>query len=324
MVVTGAAGFIGAGLVARLRAEGHEVVALVRRPETGGPLEASGAHVRALDIRDPGALAAALHGAQGVFHLARARGHGIAPANVVQSVNVDGSRIVAEAAAAGGVGRLVLASSTAVYGTRYGSEPLTEDAPLRPDSAYARSKVAAEERVARAAGRGCQVVIARITAVLGPGCRSWLSLVRSVSRRTLPVIGDGANWHHPADVDDIVDGLVRCGVAPSPGPVYNLAGPDAVHARDLMTCIAEETGALPPRTIPAFPVDAWLALDRRLHRLTSLHLPRTAGPRFLTSDRRFDLSRARRELGYAPRIAVREAVRRTVAWYRAAGLLPTA
>lgn len=324
VAVTGAAGFIGTALVARLRADGHDVVALVRRPASAGALHAAGAEVRGGDVRDAAAVGAALAGTDVVCHLARAKGHGIAPAAVVQSVNVDGAGVVAAAAVRAGAHRLVLASSTAVYGSRRPGETLTEDAPVRPDSAYARSKVEAEARaLGEARARGA-VVIARITNVLGPAALSSLSLIRSVASGSLPVIGRGANRHHPADVDDIVDGLVRCVSSPAASGTYNLAGPEAITLRELLACIARATGARPPRTIPRAPVDAWLALDRGLHRLTSLHLPRTAGPRFLTSDRRLDLSRARRDLGYAPSIGVDEAVRRTVAWYRAAGVLPPA
>ena len=320
VVVTGAAGFIGSPLVDRLVADRHAVTALVRREPVDQSLRDRGVDVITGDVRDEQAVERAVSGAEVVYHLARAKGHGAAPASEVQSTNVDGTAIVADVSSRSGVRLLVNCSSVAVYGNRVRDAMIDEETPLHPDSAYGRSKVAAEALLRSRAHGGIAVVIARITAVLGPRCRSWLPLMRSIARHELPVIGAGANWHHPADVADIVDGLVLCGSSTSTG-TYNLAGPEPVTLRDLMTCVADTLGAKRPRSIPAAPVDWYLRLNSGVERYTGHELPRVAGASFLSSDRRFDLTRANRELGFQPKIAVREAVKRTVDWYRSEGLL---
>ncbi len=316
VALTGAAGFIGSPLVDRLVSDGHDVRVLVRRDYAERP----GVEVVTGDVRDAEAVERALRGAEVVYHLARARGHGASTAAEVQSTNVNGTEIVADVSARIGARLLVSCSSIAVYGHRC-SEAISEDTPLRPESAYGRSKAAAEALLRTRARDGFGIVIARITSVLGPRCRSWLSLVRSIGRHQLPVIGAGMNWHHPADVSDIVDGLVLCGSSGTRTATYNLAGPEPVRLQDMMTCIADELGAERPGSIPAIAVDWYLRLNSAVERYTGVDLPRVAGARFLSSDRRIDLARAKRELGYEPKIGVREAIRRTVEWYRSEGLL---
>jgi len=126
--------------------------------------------------------------------------------------------------------------------------------------------------------------------------------MRSVGRRRLPVTGAGVNWHHPADVADIVEGLALCAGPGRRSGTYNLAGPEPVQLRDLLGCIAEETGASRPRSIPATPIDWYLRLNSAIERHIGRDLPRVAGALFLTSDRQLDLTRARRELGFEPKI----------------------
>jgi nucleoside-diphosphate-sugar epimerase len=321
ILVTGAAGFIGSRLVDRLLAERHDVIAMIRREHPIRPLRDRGATVITGDVRDGEAVARAVRGAEVVYHLARAKGHGHSPAAEVESINVGGTGSVAKASAIAGARLLVHCSSAAVYGSRHPGQPIKEDEALHPDSAYARSKAAAEGLALAHAREGFAVTIARITAVLGPECRSWVPLMRSIGRRRLPIIGAGANWHHPGDVDDIVDGLVFCGTRGSQSAVYNLAGPEPVSLRELILHIAAELGAGPPRSIPGAPVDWYLRLNRALEAFTGRDLPSVAGARFLTSDRRLDLTRANHELGYQPKIGVRDAVRRTADWYRQQGLL---
>jgi len=321
VAVTGAAGFIGSPLVDRLLSERHDVTVLVRREPDDLLLRERGVSVILGDVRDEVTVGRAVRGAEVVYHMARAKGHGAMPASEVQSTNVAGTAIVADVSARSGVRSLVSCSSIAVYGHHLPDVPIDESAPLRPDSAYGRSKAAAEDSLRARTRDGFDIVIARISAVLGPGCLSWLSFVRSIGRRRLPVIGAGANWHHPADVADIVDGLVLCGRSGTRSATYNLAGPEPVRLRELMARIAEELGARPPRSIPAAPIGWYLRLNGVVERYTGKDLPSVAGARFLTSNRRFDLTRANRELGFQPKVGVREAVKRTVDWYRSEGFL---
>ena len=325
ILVTGATGFIGSHLVARLHAAGDSVRALVRKEPDASHLHMLGIEVVIGDVRDPAAVARATVGREVVYHLAKAVSR--APSAVLRSVNIEGTANVARAAIRAGVGRLVHCSTAAVYG-RVRTEPAVhEDMPLAPDSPYSHSKALAEQLVrAKDIRDALAVIVARITHVMGPRADSSLPLFQAIAGRRFRSIGGGENHHHPADVSDIVEGLLRCGtVAGAEGRTYNLAGNQPIRLREMIRLIAAELevgGPLPAR-LPAAPFRAYKRLNDMAVRITGSGLPRADGIAFLISDRILDISRARAELGYAPSVSVVETIHRTAEWYRQDGSLPS-
>lgn len=324
VAITGATGFIGSHLVDRLLADGHHITALVRQASVAAALEARGVKAVRGNVLGARDVEQTVDGNQVVYHLARAKGHGVSPGSEVHATNVEGTATVARLAARARVERLVHASSTAVYGTRVSRQPVSEDLSPNPDSPYARSKMLGERAALAHAGDQLPVVIARITAVFGPRCTSWIRLFRSIGAGQLRLIGRGDNWHHPADVADIVDGLVRCAtVGGLQGGFYNLAGPEPVRVRDLVRQIAEELNGVTdlPRALPRIPFEVYLGMSRLADRVLGVRLPRVDGVAFLTSDRILDISRATRDLGYAPTVNVADGITRTADWYRQKAML---
>lgn len=320
-LVTGATGFIGSHLIDRLLERGDEVTAFARPTADASALERQGVRVITGDVRDEREVESAVHGSDIVYHLARAKGHGARPMSEVKAVNLDGTSNVARAATRAGVQRIVYASSVAVYGSRPKRMRVLEDDALNPDSPYARSKADAEAALHEHAR--VPFVIARITSVLGPRCRSWLPIFKSVAAGRLRLVGGGTNRQHPADVSDIVDGLILCGTVGASGKAYNLAGPEAITIAELRQAIASElhSGVASPRSVPAVPIEMYLWISRAADRLVGVKLPRVDSIVFLTSDRVLDLSRAGKDLGYNPRIGVTDAITRTAEWGRSKGLL---
>lgn len=321
VLVTGATGFIGSHLVSRLLTRGDNVRVLVRTGTDASELGAGVEVVRG-DVTDAAAVARAVEGRQVVYHLAKAPGGSSKKA--LEQVNVIGTSHVARAAARANVERLVHCSSTAVYGHQPNKgPPLSEDAAIRPDSPYARSKALAEEAVWSYAER-LPVVVARITSVLGPRARGWLSLFRSVRSGRFRLIGTGNGYHHPADVSDVVEGLVLCAnTQVARGRTYVLAGPESTSLRAMIQLIREglSVDGPSPRALPASVFRCYLALNQLVD-MAGITLPRTDSIAFLLSDRILDISRARRELGYAPQVGIRQAIHRTVQWCYAEGFLP--
>jgi nucleoside-diphosphate-sugar epimerase len=327
VAVTGATGFIGSHLLERLLEDEHHVTTLVRNPVKIPLLKARGIAAIRGAVDDPASLERVMVGSDVVFHLARAKAHGTRPTEVF-AVNVDGTRNVVRAAVSAGVPRLVHCSSSAVYGSRPGLAKESER--VSPDSAYSRSKCEAEELVVNECGSSVAPVIARITAVLGPRCMSWLGLFRSAGAGKLRVAGDGSNMHHPADVSDIVDGLMRCAFTPAAaGRTYNLAGPEPLTIAELRRIMAEEVrraegapgSGVQPRSYSRSILDVYYHAGRVTDKLLGLRLPYFESVSFITADRVLDLTRAREDLGYVPRVGVREAVQRTVDWYTREGVL---
>ncbi len=326
VTVTGATGFIGTHLLQRLLDDGHAVTVIVRQPSAISSMRERGVTAIAGDVGDPASLESAMDGSEVVFNLARAKAHGTRPRDVF-AVNVDGARNVARAAAVSGVRRVIHCSSSAVYGSRAGL--VNEASPLRTDSAYARSKALGEQVVSEECG--ARAVIARITAVLGPGGRSWLPLFRSARAGRLRLVGEGSNKHHPADVSDIVEGLMRCAHANGAGGrVYNLAGPEPLsilRLRDALATAMQGPGAKPvrhPRAYPRSIIDLYYHAGRFSDRALGVRPPSFESVSFLTADRVLDITRAREEIGFVPSVDVMTAASRTVQWMRAEGLCGTA
>ncbi|MCB9732030.1 MAG: NAD-dependent epimerase/dehydratase family protein [Deltaproteobacteria bacterium] len=309
IVVTGGAGFIGSAAVVRLLARGDEVVvldALAELPYAAAPkrenLAWAAAHgpLRAIhgDVRDPAALAAALPGADAVLHLA---GLGSVPASrrlarLYHDVNVVGTASVLAGARAAGVGHVVVASSSTVYGDR-ADGPFREDDALAPaTSPYAASKRVMEAVCEAFARATPSVAVVRPFAVYGPRLRPDLALCRfalaALAGAPLPITGDLSAQRDWTYVDDVVDGLLAALDRRRAG-LWNLGAGAPRSLAEVVATLGELVGAeLPVTRLPPRPGDVALTWA--------------------------DRSRAVAELGLGPATELRVGLARTLAWYRAA------
>src|SRR5262249_39770312 len=157
-LVTGATGFLGAAVVARLRAEGITVRALVRRADT--PSEAD-ERVHG-DLRDPASLGRALDGVDWVIH-AGARVSTEGPWAELEAVNVHATEALIERVAQAGVRRMVHVSSLSVYAVPADGTIVSEDSPYEDGAGdrgfYARSKLAADQLASAAMQAGAPLTI---------------------------------------------------------------------------------------------------------------------------------------------------------------------
>jgi nucleoside-diphosphate-sugar epimerase len=322
VLVTGATGFTGGHLVRALRARGDDVRALVRDPSRAGGLAALGLDLVAGDLTDREAVAEAVRGVEVVYHIAAIYRQAGVREDVYRAINADAVRTVIEAAARAGARRVVHCSTVGVHGD-VEHPPAAEDAPLRPGDIYQATKLEGERAAAEAAARtGLEVVIARPTGIYGPGDRRLLKLFRGVARRRFVILGGGRVFYHLTYVDDLVEGFRLCAEVPqAAGRTYILAGPDVTTLNELVAIVAQEAHVPAPRLhLPVWPF--WLAgaaceaLCAPFGLEPPLYRRRVD---FFTKSRAFDISRAQAELAYAPKVGVREGVRRTLAWYRDAG-----
>jgi nucleoside-diphosphate-sugar epimerase len=323
ILVTGATGFTGRHLVRRLVEDGHHVRALVRARGDLAALPNATEVVRG-DLRHPDVIERAVHGTDVVFHLAAAfRQARLSDAEYL-AVNVHATGALVRAAARAGVRRFVHCSTGGVHG-HVAFPPATEDAPLEPGDWYQETKRRGEQ-VARslATEGGLALTIARPTGIYGPGDRRILKVFRSVARGRFVMVGAGSVHYHLTHIDDIIDGLLRCAwVQQAEGRTYLLAGPESVSIDELVRRIAEACGARAPRLrIPLGPVRLAATLCEQVCRPLGweppLHHRRVD---FFVKHRQFDITRARTDLGFVPRVGLDEGLRLTAAWYRDAGWL---
>ena len=308
VLLTGAAGFIGSACAVAFLERGWEVVGADcfestlytrdRKEENLGWVRSHGdIAFHELDVRDADALAPLCQGVDVVVHLAAIAGvrPSIPLAPRYYDFNVTATATVLGVARAAGVGRFVLASSSSVYG---GNEkvPFAEDDRIdAPVSPYAASKVALEV-VARADQHlhGGHVTCLRFFTVYGPRQRPEMAIHKFMrimaEGGTIPMYGDGSTGRDYTFVDDIVAGVVASVERPDGFAIYNLGGDRVVLLRDLIAAIGNAVGVEP-----------------RIEQL-----PMQPGDVLLTNA---DVSRARRELDYAPETALEEGLAKMWEWY---------
>jgi nucleoside-diphosphate-sugar epimerase len=321
-LVTGATGFVGAHLVAALRARGHGVRVLALAGEDTGALErAHRVAVHRGDVRDLAAVRAAIAGVERVIHLAAIHGLWRARAEY-EAVNVGGTENLARAALEAGVARLVHVSSWAVYGMGHAA-PIPEDAPLAPDDdPYALTKAEADRRVARlVAEHGLPAVIVRPGTMIGPGDRvNYGRMAERLRTGRAVVIGSGRNAVPFVDVRNAVDGMVLAAEADAvPGRVYHLGPSEPLTQVELWAALAEDLGVAPPRLrVPYAALFAAAVVAERAHALglsRGQPLVTRLGVRMFGSENRLVVERAGRELGWTPRGSVRDALRLAAEWW---------
>ena len=245
VLVTGAAGYVGATVVARLLAAGRPVRAVDgllfgddahRRPTTstaGGPLEFITA-----DIRDRCAMRAAATGCEAIVHLARLVGDPACALDpkLTRAINVDGTATVAAVAVDAGIRRLVFASTCSVYGAA-GEDWLDEDSATMPVSLYAETHLEAEAIIrAHLAGTATQPVILRFATIFGLARRMRFDLVvnlltaRAMREGAIEVHG-GEQWRPQVHVEDVARAVQLAVDHPNAaGGVFNV-GSDALNLR---------------------------------------------------------------------------------------------
>jgi nucleoside-diphosphate-sugar epimerase len=246
VLVTGASGFIGRALVARLRREREAVRALV----LPGEVVTLDAEVARGDVTRPETLGPAVARVRTIYHLAAVVGDWGAE-SLYRSVNVDGTRNLLTAAAAAGVERVVVVSSLVVYGSQLASEVCDEDMPREHGvGPYSRSKRAQEELALdfHRFGR-VPVTIVRPGNVYGPGSVNWVDLpVQLLRAGRMPLLDGGQGDAALTWVDNLVDLLVLAARAPgAAGRVYNANDGCGVTWARYFRELARVAGARPPR-----------------------------------------------------------------------------
>jgi nucleoside-diphosphate-sugar epimerase len=324
VLVTGATGFTGGALARRLARHNAPVRALVRNPARTARLADLGIEIAHGDLRDARSLRKAMQGVDTVYHIAAVYRQQCVEPRMFEAINGSGVQYLLDAAIAAGVRRFVHCSTVGVHGN-VKDPPAAEDAPLAPGDLYQESKLKGERIAARYMAEGrLPITIFRPAGIYGPGDLRFLKLFRGIKRGRFPMIGDGQVFYHWVYIDDLIDGIIRCGtVEQAIGETFILAGPEYTTLNELLATMAEELGGrLPWPRIPLAPVYFAAAVCevvcRSLNVEPPLHRRRVD---FFTKSRAFDISKARRKLGYAPQVSIREGVARTAAWYADEGLL---
>ena len=320
-LVTGATGFIGGTLARRLARDGTPVRALVRRELDAPTLSAAGVELSTGDVRDRDAVREAVRGCSHVVHLAAMRSRPDVSAATLFDVNVRGSTNVADAARAEGVTRLVFGGSLGVHGYIDGAL-LDERSPIRPNTRYRRSKWMAESLLRDAsATSGLPLVVARISAVVGPGAAAWVPLARGIAAGRVRLLGDGRNHVDLVDVEDLVEGLRLCATAPRvDGECFVLGSAAPGTVGGFVASIARALDVpVPTSGPPRAPYRVLLRVAQAAFRVTGYDPPFVHSREMLAADKRTSSAHASAMLGYAPRASMDDVVRAMIDRFVAEG-----
>jgi nucleoside-diphosphate-sugar epimerase len=323
VLITGAAGFIGSRLAQTLVNKGHRVKGLVRPTTDTSLFKRLDVELANGDIRDAAVMKKVMRDCQCVYHLAAKTTKDRLTKKEYHAHNVQGTKNVAEAALDSGVSRLVYAGSIGVYGT-FNNSSIDETTAPKPNSYYRQAKLGGENEVLSLhRDRGLPVVVARIGSVYGPGSCNWLDVCHKILKGNFRIIGTGENYDHMVYVDDLVEGLRRCGETTGvEGRTYVITGPEPATLSKVLGMIAEELGATKARpSLPIIPFRIYKRLCDLVYRLVGIQLPRSHYYDLFLTDHVFSTTKAQEELGYCPSVSLRDGFHRLLEWYWERGYL---
>lgn len=325
VLVTGGAGFTGKALVRRMVDAGHEVIVLdCRDGYKTWEIEQWGVRYVRGSITDPALVEQCMEKVEIVHHIAAAFRDVKASPSHYREVNINGTRLLLDAALRHGVQKFIHCSTCGVHGG-VDSPPANELAPIKPEDYYQQSKYEAEPVVLEYVKRGLKATILRPAAIFGPGdLGRYFLIFKQLQRGWFPVFGTGKVLYHSLYIDNFLDAFELAMASDrGHGEAYLIADEGFQSIEQLVRMAAEAMGTKTRfRRFPLWPLIAAsylvAAACKPLGIVPPLHPRRLE---FYTLDRAFDIGKARRDLGYSPRVGLADGLRRTWEWYRAEGLL---
>jgi nucleoside-diphosphate-sugar epimerase len=324
ILVTGASGFTGGHLCRRLAEAGYRVRGLVRDPARCATLLDRGVEIVSGDLRDADSLHRAVKGIDVVYHVAAVYRQANISRREMWEVNVNGTKYLLDASTQSGVKRFVHCSSMGVHGT-IKNPPGNEETPYGPGDEYQESKVAAERLVRQYMDETrIQAVVFRPAGIYGPGDLRFLKLFRAIKRGRFIMLGSGRVNYHMIYIDDLIEGILLCGTDErSVGGVYILGNELPVTLNQLIKLIAATLGVRPSRVrFPVAPVYIAGVLCELVCKPLGINPPLyRRRVDFFRKNRAFDVSKAKKELGFRAKTDLATGIALTAGWYQAEGLL---
>jgi nucleoside-diphosphate-sugar epimerase len=321
--ITGATGFVGGHVAEACVARGDTVSTLARPTSDTTLLDHLGATIHRGELTDSGLVERALEGAEVVVHCAAKVGDW-GPVEDYRAFNVRALRGLLEACKGKPLRRFVHLSTLGVCAARHhhGTDE-TEPLPDRHIDGYTQTKAEAERLVLDFyRSYGAPAVVLRPGMIYGPRDRTVVPrMIELLRTRRLPYLGGGKRALNCIYVGNLVDAIFLAAEQPKAiGQVYNLTDGEFVSKRRFIEAIADGLGLeRPTRSVPLWiaRIAAWNQ-ERQARRSGATEAPRLTQARLklfgLNLD--FSIDKAKRELGYRPRVSFDQAMAETIAWYR--------
>jgi UDP-glucose 4-epimerase len=314
VLVTGGSGFFGGVLKRRLLEEGFAVtnIDLVRDEDAG----AEGLTSVQGDIRDAGLLARIFgeHKFEGVFHCAAMLAHDVKDETLLWTSNVDGTRLVAEAALAAGVTKMVNISSNCLWAEGFG-RPVTEADEPAPVELYGRSKLQAEQELAEIVEKrpDFKVVTLRCPTIIDSGRLGLLAILFEFIEdgKKVWVVGDGSSRYQFIYAQDLATACLLC-LQYESSNLFHIGSDEVPTMRGMYESVIRAAGS--KARVASLPRRPTIAMMQLAHRLKVSPL----GPyhyRMIAESFVFDTQRIRSELGWTPTLTNEEMMLRAFSYY---------
>jgi len=322
ILVTGGTGFIGSHLVDTLVSNGEDVRMLVRKASKVEKFKNLGVDFVFGDITDKDTLKGIAEDVDIVYHLA-AMVHASAISDAAyqkfREVNVNGSKNLAEECSNHPISKFIHFSSTAAMGL-IEKHIIDESTLCRPSTPYQKSKYDSEKMILNYwRTRNLPVVIIRSSMVYGPGGESseFLKICRIIKKGLFPQIGKGKNLTPIVCVDDVVRAAILAAERGISGETYLITSEKSYELSVIAKLIADQLGVkrvnyrMPVHIAMtgAFIIELLARIFNFSPIITRQNIKSTI------ADRVFSIDKARRELGYEPKVSLEDGIKRTTDWY---------
>lgn len=331
ILVTGGTGFLGKNLALRLKALEYDVTVLGRNRIIGQKLESKELQFLPIDLKDSSAIIEACKGKDYVFHC----GGLLSPWGKYQdfyNANVLGTRNIIQGCQTHKVKRLIHVSSSSVYFDFCHRLNISENTPFpsKPANAYAKTKQLAEKEINAAYRLGLPAIAIRPRAIFGPGDTNLLPRMLRASvavgglnkHASIPLINEGKAFVDVTYIDNVVDALLLCQNAPDNllGRTFNITNGEPIYVATFFKMLFNKLEyPFKIRHIP-YNLAYWIAAAMELASLTIFLGREPLITRFtvelLAKNQTLDITAAREELGYQPRISVEQGLEIFARWWK--------
>ena len=325
VLVTGGTGFTGSALVFRLLELGHEVKTIdYKKGICHDELTRKGANVVIGSITDKELVAESTKGSELVFHVAAAFRELDVPDEHYYDVNVNGTRYVMEAAKKHNVKKVVYCSTQGVHG-HINNPPGDENSPIAPEDYYQQTKYEGELVVQEFIKEGLKATILRPTAIYGPGDpERFFMIFKRAKKGAFPMFGQGQTFYHPVYIDNLVDAFIlSMDETKGNGETYIIADENYYPIKELVTRVGKALDI--PVKIKYYPITPLIIAGHVCEKVCKpFGIAPPIFPRrvdWFRQVRAFKIDKAKKGLGYQPKVGIDEGLRNTAKWYYEKGYL---
>lgn len=329
ILITGATGFVGGYLVKELAAQGHEITCLVRKTSNVGKLKNFDVNFIYGDILNKPSLETAVENTDLIYHLV---GVGSLSANTEDefkkfyNINYGGTKNLLDSVVSKNmnVEKIICVSSTAAVGLHDGM--IDESATCNPITPYQKSKYESEKLILTYCDRfGLPITIIRPCMVYGIGDLNSeiLKMCKFIKRGIFPLFNDGNNAVPLIYVTDLIQGILLSATKGRDGEVYFITNEKISTMNEIIDAISKSMNSNVCRLKISKKIAGSSACIIEKSAIILNVRPIITRDRIysMTSNRIFSIEKAKKDLGYSPKVSLKEGITKTIAWYKKNNIL---